>query len=135
MTKTEIDVLTFKLSNVTTERDVANQEIERLKEANEHWCKQKEQLTAANAEIERLKATSSSKSANIISLTNQLTTAKEKLANHRKHVSQFLNDLYCTMIDPLVEGEMQVAPMMIALVDQAQKDRESLSQLTAAKRG
>jgi len=66
------------------------------------------------------------------SLESHLTAANQKFATHIKHISQFLNDLYCTMIDPLVEGEMQIAPMMIALLDQAEKDREQLSQLTTA---
>jgi len=63
----EIEVLTFKVANVTTERDVAWQEIERLKESstvareveadyqnvyaeNE---KLRSQLTAANAKVEK----------------------------------------------------------------------------------
>ena len=37
----EIDVLTFKVSNLTTERDVANQEIERLKDEIDEIYKDK----------------------------------------------------------------------------------------------
>lgn len=53
----EIDVLKFKLSNVTTERDVAWQEIERLKTAlgiaSQIVNEKTEQLTAANAKVEK----------------------------------------------------------------------------------
>ena len=52
---TQIDVLTFKLTNVTTERDVANAEIERLK-VRDMWLSDSEsQLTAANAKVEKLR--------------------------------------------------------------------------------
>jgi len=52
-------VLTFKVTNVTTERDVANEEIERLNEATKQLqdglSVRDHQLTAAKEEIERLK--------------------------------------------------------------------------------
>jgi len=93
-------------------------------------------LTAANQKIERYLTEIAAWDTKFRDLWESIDSKddqlKEKFDHHTKHVSQFLSDLYCTMIDPLVEGEMQIAPMMIALIDQAQKDRESLSQLTAA---
>jgi len=115
MNDDELNVLRFKVSNLTTEKDVANAEIDRLKGEVTRWQKVSEDDDVVLAER-----------------ASQLTAANTKFEHHIKHISQFLSDLYCTMIDPLVDGEMQVAPMMIALLDQAQKDREELSQLTAA---
>lgn len=109
----DLDRVNFKLTNVTTERDVANQEIERL---TTEWRKD-EQCRVDYINI----------------IEGELTAAKEKIEQHIKGVARFLNDLYCIMIDPLVEGELMVAPMMLALLDRAKQDRELLSQLTAER--
>jgi len=51
----QIDVLTFKVSNTNTERDTANQEIERLNEMLHRWeTDPLKELTAANAKVRRL---------------------------------------------------------------------------------
>ena len=61
---------------------------------------------------------------------SQLAAEQAKFEAHTKAVEQFLSDLYCIMIDPLVEGEIKVDDTTKVLLEQARKDRESLFQLT-----
>jgi len=49
MNEAEIDVLKFKLSNVTNERDVANQEIDRINEIAE------QEIDEANEKVKKLR--------------------------------------------------------------------------------
>jgi hypothetical protein len=51
------------------------------------------------------------------------------LAEHTKHVSDFLNELYATMIDPCVEGTMTVKETCDALLKAAVEQREQLHAL------
>jgi hypothetical protein len=49
------------------------------------------------------------------------------LAEHTKHVSDFLNELYATMIDPCAEGTMTVKETCDALLKAAVDQREQLA--------
>jgi len=78
----EIEVLTFKVSNLTTERDVANQEIERWKGINDELNDDVDRLrdwnTAANAEIEKLKLRLDDQAKTIRQQRTDLTDTEEK---------------------------------------------------------
>jgi hypothetical protein len=54
---------------------------------------------------------------------------KITFAEHTKHVSDFLNELYATMIDPCVEGTMTVKETCDALLKAAVEQREQLHAL------
>ena len=47
-----------------------------------------------------------------------------ELAEHRKAVGQFLTDMTSTMIDPLAEGQSNVAETCAALLTEAQAQRQ-----------
>jgi len=86
----QIDVLTFKVSNVTTERDVANQEIERLKDARvlireEH----RPQFTAAKEMIEWLQIKCQWYEIESIAASGWLTTANAKVGKLEKELKQW----------------------------------------------
>ncbi len=53
----------------------------------------------------------------------------ERFVAYTKVVSEFLNDLYAIMIDPLAEGEIKVTNMADQILEQAKKDRESLAEI------
>lgn len=55
--------------------------------------------------------------------------AEQKLAEHLKHVGDFLNEMYAIMIDPLADGEMSVTETCSKLLEQAKKDRERMNSL------
>jgi len=88
----EIDVLTFKVSNLTTERDVANQEIERLRLLGVNVINRADafdaQLTAAKEEIERLKREIEKRQVfhvdaeELVNLRHELTAEREKVQAH-----------------------------------------------------
>lgn len=48
----------------------------------------------------------------------------QQFEQHTKAVGRFLSDLYCTMIDPLAEGESPVTETMAALLKAAQEQRQ-----------
>lgn len=55
------------------------------------------------------------------------------LAEHFEHVGNFLNELYCTMIDPLAEGTITVKETCDTILAAARKDRETLANVEARK--
>ena len=74
--------------------------------------------------------------AEIAALTAEIARLKGEVADkdrqflaHAKWVSEFLNELYAIMIDPLAEGEIKVGAMTDQLLEQAKRDRESLADL------
>jgi len=100
----EIDVLTFKVSNLTTERDVANQEIERLKDkehgvtlnyldADKERVDLQSQLTAKDEEIERLKRQDEVHWKTRRTLLKEIESLKQRLDDQAKTIRQQRTDL------------------------------------------
>jgi Lar family restriction alleviation protein len=54
-----------------------------------------------------------------------------QLAEHFKHVQQFLTDMYATMIDPVEASGLKVAELCALLLKQATEDRQRLYDLQA----
>jgi len=107
--ETELKVLTFNVTSLTTKLHVANEEIERLNadidkigtSDDPFWvaaCEMKSQLTAAKEEIERLKLEVNGlmkllkevePSEDVV---DQLTAEREKVEKLRKAIADYVNN-------------------------------------------
>lgn len=53
--------------------------------------------------------------------------AERKYADHLEHVTEFLNEMYATLVDPVEQPVMTVAELCVTLLKTAREQREQLN--------